>query len=134
MTETIHCGNPGCGKAIRICPAGGNCDYTAKYVHVFTELHACDESGEFFAEPESDATTVPDGFMVLRAGSTGRSLAMFADGGSGLLSLKEATTRAAKGNDRAVLSGRTAQYVVAEVRIIDATSATEPRGGRVAPG
>jgi hypothetical protein len=118
MAETtIHCGNPGCGKAVRICPAGGNCDYTAKYVHVFTELHACDESGEFFAEPESNAATEPDGFMVvlLADGAGGR---VTVGGGSGLLSLKEATMRAAKGNDRAALSGRKAQYVVAEVRII----------------
>ena len=107
MTETtMHCGNPGCGKAIRICPAGGNCDYTAKYVHVFTELHACDESGEFCATPDSGEATAPDGFMVLRADAPG------------LLSLKEATTRAAKGNDRAELSGRKAQYVVAEVRVV----------------
>ena len=107
MTETIHCGNPGCGKAIRICPAGGNCDYDSQWVHVFTGLHACDESGEFFAAPGNDADAGPARFMVLRA-----------DGPTGLLSLKEAATRAAKGNDRAVLSGRTAQYVVAEVRII----------------
>ena len=111
MTETIHCGNPGCGKAIRICPAGGNCDYDSQWVHVFTGLHACDESGEFFATAASDATTAPDGFMVLRADAPG------------LLSLREATTRAAKGNDRAALSGRKAQYVVAEVRIIDAGAA-----------
>ena len=107
MSETIHCGNPGCGKAIRICPAGGNCDYDSQWVHVFTELHACDASGEFFATPGNDAGAGPARFMVLRA-----------DGPTGLLSLKEAATRAAKGNDRAVLSGRTAQYVVAEVRII----------------
>jgi hypothetical protein len=107
MSETIHCGNPGCGKAIRICPAGGNCDYDSQWVHVFTGLHACDESGEFFAAPASGAVTEPDGFMVLRA-----------DGGTGLMPLKEATTRAAKGNDRATLSGRKAQYVVAEVRIV----------------
>jgi hypothetical protein len=108
MTETtMHCGNPGCGKAIRICPAGGFCDYDVKYVHVFTGLHACDESGEFFAAPASGAATEPDGFMVLRA-----------DGGTGLMPLKEATTRAAKGNDRAALSGRKAQYVVAEVRVV----------------
>ena len=117
MSETIHCGNPGCGKAIRICPAGGFCDYDSQWVHVFTGLHACDESAEFFAAPGNDTGAGPDGFMVLRAGSTGRSLAMFADGGSGLLSLKEASTRAAKGNDRAA-SGRKAQYVVAEVKII----------------
>ena len=116
MTETIHCGNPGCGKAIRICPAGGFCDYDVKYVHVFTGLHACDESGEFFAAPGNDADAGPARFMVLRM-----------DGPTGLLSLKEATTRAAKGNDRAVLSGRTAQYVVAEVRIIDSAPAGEPR-------
>ena len=109
MTEiTMHCKNEGCGKAIRICPAGGFCDYDVKYVHVFTGLHACDESGEFFAAPRTDAATEPDGFMVLRA-----------DGGTGLLSLKEAAMRAAKGNDRATLSGRKAMYVVAEVRIID---------------
>ena len=112
MTETIHCGNPGCGKAIRICPAGGLCDYDAQWVHVFTGLHACDESGEFFAEPGNDAGAGPARFMVLRA-----------DGPTGLLSLKEATMRAAKGNDRAALSGGPAPYVVAEVRIIDAGAA-----------
>ena len=113
MAETtMHCGNPRCRKAIRICPAGGNCDFPVKFIHVFTGLHPCDGEGQLCADPENhpegDAASATAGFLVLRA-----------DGPTGLLSLKEATERAAVGNRRAVLGGRKVLYVVAAVRIIE---------------
>jgi hypothetical protein len=109
MAETtMHCANPGCGKAIRICPEGGNCDFPVKFVHVFTGLHPCTEEGQVCASPAyTDADSAPAGFIVLRA-----------DGPSGLLSRKTATERAVAGNRRAGLGGRKDLYVVAEVRII----------------
>jgi hypothetical protein len=107
MAETtMHCGNPRCGKAIRICPEGASCEFARPWVHLFTGKHPCGEDGQLCATPDSGEDSAPDGFIVLRA-----------DGGTELLSLKEAATRAAKGNSRAALGGREAPYVIAEVRI-----------------